>query len=192
MIIVNLWKDIKHDYKRWWGQSKVMPTCTNEYCKFANSLEFGSWQQMLARLGQSQWRIGISQWRNYMCHGFHNVYAIELLEISVFALWMNQQGAFFNLILFWFTIVNMLLLIVFYFLFHVLSWFHVAMTKVKKTIMLLQYYFYFHNANDESPLELPTHSTKLSFDLSLNVSLWSTKNDNVPTALWTNFAMKPI
>jgi hypothetical protein len=121
MIIVNLWKDIKHDYKRWWGQSKVMPTCTNEYCKFANSLEFGSWQQMLARLGQSQWRIGISQWRNYMCHGFHNVYAFELLEISVFAMWMNQRGALFNLILFWSTIVYMLLLIVFDFLFHVLS-----------------------------------------------------------------------
>jgi hypothetical protein len=31
-----------------------MPTCINEYCKFANSLEFRSRQQMLARLGQSQ------------------------------------------------------------------------------------------------------------------------------------------
>jgi hypothetical protein len=53
MIIVNLCKDIKHDYKKWWGQQKAMPTCINEYCKFANSLEFGSWQQMLARLRQS-------------------------------------------------------------------------------------------------------------------------------------------
>ncbi len=147
---------------------------------------------MLARLGQSQWRIGIWQWRNYVRHVFHNVYAFELLEISVFAMWMNQQGALFNLILFWCTIIYMLLLIVFYFLFHVLSWFHVAMTKVKKTIMLLQYYFYFHNANDESPLELPTHSTKLSSCLSPNVSLWSTKNDNISTPLQTIFAMKPI
>ncbi len=54
MIIVNLCKDIKHDYKKWWGQWKAMPTCINEYCKFANSLEFRSRQQMLARLGQSQ------------------------------------------------------------------------------------------------------------------------------------------
>jgi hypothetical protein len=53
MIIVNLCKDIKHDYKKWWGQWKAMPTCINEYCKFANSLKFGSWKQMLARVGQS-------------------------------------------------------------------------------------------------------------------------------------------
>jgi hypothetical protein len=64
-----------------------------------------------------QWRIGIWQWRNYVCHGFHNVYAFELLEISVFAIWMNQQGALFSLILFWCPIIYMLLLIVFWFSF---------------------------------------------------------------------------
>jgi hypothetical protein len=43
MIIVNLCKDIKHDYKKQWGQWKAMPAYINGYCKFANLLEFGSW-----------------------------------------------------------------------------------------------------------------------------------------------------
>jgi hypothetical protein len=92
--VVNLCKDTKSDCRKLVGGAGVrwesMLIHINEYCKFANSWELGSWWQMLVRLGQSRinYQSTMEDW-NLAIDEFHvarisQCLCLELFEISGF------------------------------------------------------------------------------------------------------------
>jgi hypothetical protein len=61
MIIVNLCKDIEHDYKKWWGQWKAMPTCINEYRKFVGIWIFAANVGKIKAITMKDWNLAMEE-----------------------------------------------------------------------------------------------------------------------------------